>query len=465
MKVRTRFGPSPTGELHMGGLRTALFNFLFARHASGAFILRIEDTDRKRSSPEFERAIIEDLKWLGLDWEEGPVRGGEKGPYRQSERFLLYKDHAEGLLEKGLAYRCYCTDERLERLKRELLKRGLPPRYDGRCVNLKESEAPGEVEPALRFRVAEEAREISFTDLVHGPLTFDRGAFGDFIILSSDGAPSYNFAVVLDDALMGITHVIRGDDHLPNTPRQILLCEALGYKTPLYCHIPLVLAPDRKPLGKRHGNASVKELKAEGFLPVAILNAAARLGWSPGEGLLSLDDMAVAFTPERLSKSPSIFDIERLRAFNKKAMEGLGAEDILRFISPCGKDVDTGFMNTVIEAVRPNAVTLKDIKDLAAPFIGEITFTEEALKVLKEPHAKKVLRAFLHEIEKLDEVDAGHYNEAIEKVKKETGEKGRRLFMPLRSALTGAAEGIELQKVFTLLCRESVAARLKEAIG
>ncbi len=465
MKVRTRFGPSPTGALHMGGLRTALFNFLFARHASGDFILRMEDTDRLRSSPEFESSIIEDLTWLGLDRDEGPVRGGGKGPYRQSERFLLYKDHAEGLLKKGLAYKCYCTDERLERLRKEQLLGGLPPRYDNRCVNLKESEAPEGALPVLRFRVAEEGRGISFTDLVHGPLTFDTRAFGDFIILSSGGAPSYNFAAVVDDSLMGITHVIRGDDHLPNTPRQILLCKALGYKTPHYGHIPLVLAPDRRPLGKRHGHASIKGLRAEGFLPEALLNAAARLGWSPGEGLLSLDDMVRAFTIEKLSKSPSIFDMGSLKSFNKKAMERLSADDILKLISPFGKDVDTGFMNTVIEAVRPNAVTLKDIQKLAAPFISEISFNEEAVKVLKEPGAKEVLKAFLDEIEKLDEADAGRYNEVVEKVKKETGEKGKRLFMPLRSALTGATEGIELAKVFGLLCRESIAGRLKQALG
>ncbi|GMR05187.1 MAG: glutamate--tRNA ligase [Thermodesulfobacteriota bacterium] len=461
MTVRTRFGPSPTGTLHLGGARTALFNFLFARHSGGSFVLRIEDTDRKRSRPQFESSIMEDLRWLGLDWDEGPLKGGDKGPYRQSERTRIYRDYAERLLSEGLAYRCYCSRERLEELNKRRMEKGLPPRYDGRCIGLEGTEVPEGVEPALRFRVGE--AKITFTDLVHGPLSFDTSAFGDFIIISSGGTPSYNFAAAVDDSLMEITHVIRGDDHLSNTPRQILLCEALGLGPPLYCHVPLVLGPDRTPLGKRREGASINALREEGFLPGAVLNAAARLGWSPGEDFLTLEEMAKLFTTEKLSKSPSIFDSDRLKSFNKKAIAALDTEDLLRLTGISFPDRE--FSRKVIEAVRANAETLKDIKALAAPFTGEVSLTQDAALVLKEPHAKEVIKTFLEEVERSNEADEKTYNEAVTRVKEKTGVKGKTLFMPLRSALTGATVGIELVKIFTLLGKERVVERLSKALG
>ena len=450
----------------MGGVRTALFNRLFSERNSGVFILRIEDTDIERSRPEYERAITEDLAWLGLDPDEGPDRGGEKGPYRQSERLSLYREHAERLLSENRAYRCYCTPESLEGLKSTQTKSGLPPRYDGRCRDLAPGKAPEGVEPVIRFKVpggeggtGGPGEKIDFVDLVHGALSFDTRSFGDFVIVASDRIASYNFAVVVDDALMDITHVIRGDDHLSNTPRQILLYRALGFTPPVYCHLPLILAPDKTPLSKRHGSATVIALREEGFLPEAILNAAARLGWSPGEEFMTLKEMAGKFSTERLSKSPSVFDMERLRSFNRSALERLDIDTIIRLIE-APDDVDRAYLEEVMEAVRTNAGTIKDLRALAEPFIGPVKISEEARSILIEPASKKALKAFFDEVEKMDDLDENSYNALVTKVKSITGAKGKALFMPLRCALTGETSGIELAKILGLLGKKKVLERL-----
>lgn len=458
--VRTRFAPSPTGYLHIGNLRTALFNWLFARRSGGSFILRVEDTDVTRSSKEFERCVMEDLRWLGMAWDEGPDIGGDKGPYRQSERLGIYKDHCERLIKEGRAYRCYCSKERLEDLKISQSRAGVPPRYDGRCKNLKEP--PAGAVPAVRFKVPE--KTVTFIDGVHGRLSFDSRVFGDFVIVGSDGIASYNFAVVLDDALMEITHILRGDDHISNTPRQILLFEALGFNIPSYSHIPLVLSPDKTPLGKRQGGATLRALREDGFLPDAVLNATARLGWSFGTGFLTLEELAAAFSIDKLSVSPSVFDMERLKSFNKAAIERLDSKSLLAIISDQAKGIDEIKAAKTVDAVKSNAVTLKDIKALVAPFLGEPVPTEEARSVLSEPYAKAVIQAFLIEAEKAPVLDAAAYKTIVPAVKKSTGEKGKRLFMPIRCALTGLSEGIELEKVMELLGKETVIKRLNLSI-
>lgn len=455
--VRTRFAPSPTGYLHIGNLRTALFNWLFARHSGGFFILRVEDTDAARSSKEFERCIMEDLRWLGLAWDEGPDIGGDKGPYRQSERLGIYKDCSDRLIKEGRAYRCYCSKERLEELKISQSRAGIPSRYDGRCRSLKEPQTG--VIPAVRFKVPE--KTVTFIDGVHGRLSFDSRVFGDFVIVGSDGIASYNFAVVLDDALMEITHILRGDDHISNTPRQILLFEALGFSIPSYSHIPLVLSPDKTPLGKREGGATLRALREDGFLPDAVLNATARLGWSFGTGFLTLEELSAAFSIDRLSVSPSIFDMERLKSFNKSFMERLDSASLARLASLSAGDTGEAALLRAVEAVKANAVTLKNIKALVAPFLGEPVLTEEARSVLSEPYAKAVIRAFLIEAEKAAALDEAAYKTIVQAVKKTTGEKGKRLFMPIRCALTGATEGIELEKVMELLGKETVIKRLR----
>ncbi len=453
--VRTRFAPSPTGRLHVGSVRTALFNWLFARRTEGKFVLRIEDTDRVRSKKEFEESIMEDLRWLGLQWDEGPDAGGESGPYRQSERLQIYRDHAQRLVEKGLAYRCYCTPEKLVQLKNEQIKAGVPPRYDGKCRALSEKDAPKDITPAVRFKVPE--KRITFRDGVHGPLSFDSRLFGDFVIMGSDGIAAYNFAAVADDALMGITDIIRGDDHISNTPRQILLFEAMGLTPPSFTHIPLVLDRDGTPLGKRHASASIRGLREEGFLPAAILNAIARLGWNPGDGALDLHRMIPLFSVTKLSKSPSVFDIDRLKAFNKEEIASTGDRTLLKLT---GLPEESGLVEAV-SAVKKNAVTLKDLKILLAPFAGEAEPAGEARSILMEPHAREVLRAFRDSVLEADGLDEKNYNGIMESTKKASKEKGKRLYMPVRCALTGQTEGIDLASVLRLLGKDKVLKRVE----
>jgi len=298
--VRVRFAPSPTGLLHIGNARTALFNYLFAKKHQGKFILRIEDTDVERSTEAALLRILEDLQWLGIHWEEGPDRSGPAGPYRQSQRVSLYRDYAEQLLQEGKGYKCFCSPQRLEALRKEQLSKGKMPRYDGRCRSLQkeeilDSESAGH-RPVLRFVVGRGA--ILFEDLIHGKMTFESEGIGDFIIFRSSGMPDYNFACVIDDHSMHITHVIRGEDHLSNTPRQIMVYHALGWPSPVFAHHPLILGSDRSPLSKRHGATTVAQYREEGFLPEALLNYLVILGWTPpsGEEVLPLERMVEEFS-------------------------------------------------------------------------------------------------------------------------------------------------------------------------
>lgn len=453
--IRTRFAPSPTGLLHIGNARTALFNWLFARGRGGDFLLRIEDTDLARSQALFESSIMEDLRWLGLEWDEGPDLGGPKGPYRQSERLGLYLDFAFRLLEKGLAYKCICTRERLEELKKEQTAKGLPPRYDNRCRALDSSDIPPDANPVVRFRVPE--KTVSFADGVHGPMTFDARTFGDFVIIGSDGAASYNFAAAIDDAMMEITHIIRGDDHISNTPRQILLLEALGFRAPFFTHIPLVLGPDRAPLSKRQESVSLKSLREEGCLPEAVVNTIARLGWNPGEDFMALDGMSKAFSLERLSKSPSIFDIEKLRFHNRAAILNADPVRLANLAGLAGEG-----RAEVAGEVKKSASTLAELARLAAPFLEETAPSADILEALGAPESKKVVAAFRKALEGVETVSEASYNELMAKVKDETKEKGKRLFLPLRGALTGASEGIELLAVLRLLGKEKALKRLRK---
>jgi glutamyl-tRNA synthetase len=285
--MRVRFAPSPTGLLHVGNARTALFNWLLARGRGGTFVLRIEDTDVERSTPESEQGILNDLRWLGLDWDEGPDVGGPHGPYRQSERLDLYRSYAHELVEQGHAYHCFCSAEQLEADRRAALESGRPPQYSGRCRDLSPSTAAERLasgHPAVvRFRVPQ-GRTVAFQDVVRGTVQFETEVIGDPVLVRSDGHPAYNFAVVIDDALMEITHVVRGEDHISNTPRQVLLYEALKFQPPVFAHLALVLGPDHTPLSKRHGATSVSEFRTRGYLPEALVNYLALLGWSPGGG-------------------------------------------------------------------------------------------------------------------------------------------------------------------------------------
>ncbi|MBI5884962.1 MAG: glutamate--tRNA ligase [Deltaproteobacteria bacterium] len=463
-QVRTRFAPSPTGYLHLGNARTALFNWLYARHCNGSFILRIEDTDTLRSSPAFETAIMEDLRWLGLEWDEGPDAPGQAGPYRQSERLRFYSSYAQWLVRHEAAYPCWCTKERLAELKASQIKAGVAPRYDNRCREAGPQGGVSGAMPVIRFKTPH--RPVRFIDEVHGALTFEAGAYGDFVIIGSDGVAAYNFAVVVDDALMGITHVIRGDDHLSNTPRQIMLFQALGFGVPVYAHVPLVLGTDKAPLSKRDDAASIFTLRDAGYLPEAVINSIARLGWTPvgggGDGLIELAALAGSFDLKRLSRSASVFDMARLKVFNKAA---IAAADVSRLASLAGYPTDVVDVAEVIAAVRANAATVADLKGLISPFIDELTLTAEAAECLAQSQAKAVIKAFLDEAAKAASLDEAAYEGIIKAVKIATGEKGRRLFMPIRCGLTGMTEGIELAKIPGLLGRKKVMDRLGRFVG
>src|SRR5215472_9114414 len=320
--MRVRFAPSPTGALHVGNVRTAVFNWLLARGSGGTFILRIEDTDVERSTRESEASMLDDLRWLGIDWDEGPDIGGAHGPYRDSERLHLYQSYATELLNAGAAYYCFCTAAQLEADRQAAVAEGRPALYPGTCRKLSSAQAQARIaageRPAIRFRVPE-GRDVSFIDAVRGEVRFSGEVIGDPVIVRGDSHPAYNFAVVVDDALMEITHVIRGEDHISNTPRQLLLYEALGFTTPQFAHLALVLGPDHSPLSKRHGATSVAEFRGKGYLPEALVNYLALIGWSPGndEELLPVDELARRFSLERVGHSAGVFDEEKLAWANR----------------------------------------------------------------------------------------------------------------------------------------------------
>jgi len=462
-KIRVRFAPSPTGYLHIGNARTALFNRLFAARYKGSFVLRIEDTDRERSTKAFEDSILEDLKWLGIDWEEGPDKGGAFGPYRQSERADIYSEYTDKLIDKGMAYPCYCTHDRLEELKKRQIKAGWPPKYDGRCRTLPMGERPKDVRPVIRFCAPE--KTVAFEDKVHKRLSFDASIFGDFIIAGSDGIATYNFAVVIDDALMAITHVIRGEDHLSNTPRQILLFDAFGFPVPQYAHIPLILGSDRTPLSKRHGAASIMELKESGFLPEAIVNHLCHLGLSPGREFLSMGEAVELFSIEMLSRSPSVFDIDRLKAFNRVYIEKADTERLANIVKPYLKeDVSHEWLQKAIEAIKGEAITLRDIPDMLLSLLKGPVFDRDAERVLKESYAREVLNALSQEIEKQEGLNTDTYKNVIAGIKQKTGLNGKQLFMPIRAALTGKLKGIELEKIFVLLGKKQISERITRCL-
>ena len=464
MLPRARFAPSPTGLLHVGGVRTALFNRLFARHSGGVFVLRVEDTDALRSSREYEKAIMRDLAWLGLEWDEGPDKEGPFGPYRQSERLNIHLDYSKKLLNDGSAYYCYCSKERLEELKAERLKKGLPPRYDGRCRDGK----PEGGAAAIRFKVPD--GKIEFDDMVHGRLSFEGAGMGDFMIIGSDNVATYNFAAAIDDSLMKITHVIRGDDHLSNTPRQIIVLKALGLEPPFYAHLPLVLSKDRTPLSKRDAALSIAALKENGYLKEAILNSVARLGWSPGlrgvktapvKDLLTLNEMEILFNASSLSKSPSIFDEESLKKYNRDAIAFASPENLYALIAPEFKDMPEEKLVHAIALAKNGAETTLEIATRIKAILKKPAWNENVCLLLKEERSKKILATLAVEVMKSENMDEASWKAVLEGLKK-TGEKGKALFMPIRAALTGSTEGMEIENIARILGRDEILKRIKD---
>jgi nondiscriminating glutamyl-tRNA synthetase len=466
--MRLRFAPSPTGQLHVGNARTALFNWLLARGNDGTLILRIEDTDAERSTKESEDGILQDLRWLGLEWDEGPDVGGASGPYRQSERLHLYTSYANELLSGGHAYYCFCPAQKLEDERRKDLAAGRPPKYRGTCRGLAPEEARRRLEAGeravVRFRVPEHI-DVAFQDMVRGDVTFSTDVIGDPVLVRSDGRPAYNFAVVVDDALMDVTHVIRGEDHISNTPRQILLYRALGFAPPRFAHLSLVLGPDHTPLSKRHGATSVAEFRARGFLPEALTNYLALIGWSPRSGggvdapdaeLMPLDEMARRFAIEDVGHSAGVFDPEKLawmnRHYMKVAASSRVAAESARFFLSRGflkrrSDAALAYVESLLPMAVGSVDRLEEIPDrLAFLFLYDAVQALErpaVAEVLHEPGARDVIAALAETID-APLLDREAFRAMANRVKEKTGQKGKALFHPIRVALTGDGAGPEL---------------------
>jgi len=471
--VRVRFAPSPTGHLHLGSARTALFNWLFARGQKGKVILRIEDTDPLRSRPEMEADILEDLRWLGLNWDEGPDLGGPHAPYRQSERGEIYREHARLLVEKGVAYPCYCTPEELREKKERALADGRAPIYDGTCRELdprrREALRAEGRKPALRFRVPD--KEVAFQDLLHGFVRFPAGTVGDFIILRSDGSAGFHFSVVVDDALMGVTHVIRGEDHLTNTARHLLLFEALERQPPFFLHHSLLLGPDGGKMSKRHGATSVREYREMGYLPQALTNYLVTLSWSPPEGkeVLELDELVELFDIGDLSASPAVFDRERLDWLNGKHIRRLSREEAAREAARFAP-AWSGHPHfpLMVESVLDNVTMFTELPRYLEPYGERAVPDERAAEWLHGEVAEKVLRhavLLLEEGGLRDPDDAHRLVSDLRHHFSEKGLKAREILMPLRVALTGRESGPALHYLLFILGKEESLRRLRLSLN
>ena len=476
--VRVRFAPSPTGHLHVGNARTALFNWLFARQQGGTMILRIEDTDVERSERTHERQIIDDLRWLGIDWDEGvdidsgnqEIERGPYGPYRQSDRTKIYQEHGERLLREGKAYLCFCTNEELEAERQKAIAEHRPQIYSGRCRKLDPAESlkrrgAGE-QAAIRLHIPE--HPIRFHDIVHGPVEFQSEVVSDPIIIRSSGMPVYNYVVVIDDALMKITHVIRGDDHLSNTPKQVALYEALGWPVPEFAHLSTILGPDRERLSKRHGATSVANFREMGVLPEALVNYMALLGWAPSGGdreVFSPQELVKEFRLERVTPSPAVFDFEKLYWLNRHYIKEAPRDRILSLASSHFEKA--GYL--VAQAPSPVRNWFEKLLDLVLPSVDRLEQLPERAafifnydpkaalaapdnaEVLSSPKTPAVIDAFAKRVPKDAPLTAEQFKAIVNEVKTETGAKGKELFHPIRIVVTGSHSGPEFDKLIPIL--------------
>jgi len=472
MNARTRFAPSPSGQLHVGNARTALFSALLAAHSGGEFILRIEDTDAERSHTAMETALMQDLRWLGLSWQEGPDVGGKHGPYRQSERGQIYKTYIEKLTRQGLTYPCFCTPSALSMSRKTQLAAGKPPRYAGTCAHLTNAELEAHlatgIKPALRFRVPEQGETV-FEDQVRGRQVFAHNDIGDFVILRSDGSPAFFFSNAVDDALMEITNVLRGEDHLSNTPRQLLLLKALGLQTPEYAHLSLLVGPDGKPLSKREGGSTVSELQKTGFSSAAVLNYLARLGHHyDSNHVMPFKELAEAFDIRKVGKSSAHFDITQLRHWQQEVMsevrDGVLWQDLMDSSEGerIKKLVPAGKWKEFIDFLK------KDIKHSLLP--AEASAYADMLYSDKVEYGDVAKEAIHGAVEKYFSIalatlgkNGTAYKQFMTALSEATGLHGRKLFMPLRAALTGLVHGPELDLIWEMLGPEHVRQRLEKA--
>jgi len=470
-QVRVRFAPSPTGHLHVGNARTALFNWLFARQKGGAMVLRIEDTDVQRSEERFEGQLLEDLKWMGLDWHEGPDLGGPYAPYRQSDRLDLYREQAERLLREGKAYLCFCSQEDLERERAHAMAHQQPPNYSGKCRALDPVESQRRREngeaAAIRLRIPE--HPIRFHDIVRGPVEFSNEVVSDPIIVRSTGMPVYNYVVVVDDALMNITHVIRGDDHLSNTPKQVALYEALGWPVPEFAHLSTILGADRERLSKRHGATSIANFREMGVLPEALMNYLALLGWAPSGGtreIFTPEELKKEFSLKRVTPSPAVFDMEKLYWLNRHYIKQSPPERIERLAEPFfihagllpekPDDRTRAWFSKVVALLVPSVDKLDQLPERAALIFhydaAAALAAPDNAEVLGGPKTKDVLVTFAELVEgDASPVTPERFKAIMNEVKAKTGAKGKDLFHPVRIVFTGSHSGPEFDKLIPIL--------------
>jgi len=470
--VKTRFAPSPTGLIHLGNVRTALFNYLLAQRYEGDFLLRLEDTDAVRSEERYEQALQDDLKWLSLAWQEGPGAGGDNGPYWQSERADIYKEYFDRLIDQKQAYPCFCTEHELKLSRKSQLAAGKPPRYSGKCRGLNAEEIQKKTSaglPAtLRFHVQDES-VTEFEDKVRGQQSFKGSDIGDFIIRRSDGTPAFFFCNAVDDALMKVSLVVRGEDHLTNTPRQLMILKSLALPEPDYAHISLVVGHDGSPLSKRHGSKTVRELRESGYMPIAIVNYLARLGHTfENNNLMTLQELAASIEIKHLHKSPARFDAVQLDYWQKEVVLSATDESLLEWIS--GQESTKKIMSEFVPAdstlefintVRDNIVMPEDVSKWAEViFTKDLTQHKEARSVIKNADA-----SFFETAIKLLPDHTDDFKKFAKAVGSATEKKGKELFMPLRAVLTGVTQGPEMAKMWHLMGRERIQARLEAGIN
>jgi glutamyl-tRNA synthetase len=475
--LRLRFAPSPTGYLHVGGARTALYNWLLARRSGGAFILRIEDTDISRSTEEAIEAIIEDMRWLGLDWDEGPETGGEHWPYRQTGRASLYLSAAHGLLKEGRAYRCFCLPEELAERRERAAAEGRSPMYDRRCRSIPAEEAKRmeqEGKPfALRFMVPE--GETVVKDLIRGEVTFNNAEIEDFVLLRNDATPTYNLAVVVDDLDMQVSHVVRGDDHLPNTPKQILLYQALGAGEPAFAHLPMIVGQDGKPLSKRHGDVAVGRFQEMGFLPEALINFLALLGWSLDDSttLIDRETLIANFSLERVGSKPAVWDNDKLLWMNAQYVMALSDGELALAVAPflvaegLMDAEDAGAGEKLLRAaplIRERIKVLADVVPLLAFLFGEVEMGEDARELIRGDDNISILKETGKRLLELETFDAAAIEGALRAMAEKLGTKPRKAFQPIRAAIAGSKVSPPLFESMEILGREKCMQRIARAL-
>ncbi len=484
MDTRVRFAPSPTGYVHIGSLRTALYDYLYAKGKQGKYILRIEDTDRSRFVEGALENLIKSLEWAGVKHDEGifiengeVIQKGEYGPYIQSERLDLYKEHIDILIEKGLAYRCFCSKERLEKVREEQKRKGQTPMYDKHCRGLSQEEIDKNInegkEYVIRLKIPED-KSIEFKDLIRGDISIDSKEIDDQVLIKSDGFPTYHFAVVVDDHLMKISHIIRGEEWLTSTPKQVILYNYFDWEVPEFVHLPTVLNKDKKKLSKRQGDVSVSDFKDKGYLPEALVNYLALVGWSPkgNNEIFSMEELIEEFSFENVSKTGGVFDVEKLNWVNSQYIKNYDNEKLYELVKPFVLKADLldkedyearkNWLINIIDLVKEKINYLEEIIPHVEMFMGiEVKADEEVKETLKQEGVKELLEAFIKELQNIKDVDDEFTKTIFKKLQKETGAKGKNLYMPLRGAVTGQLHGPDMGKTFILLGKENLIDRLK----